>query len=242
MPAPLNLMVCGDEQNDTGESVWVHVKVTVTLLLFQPEPFGNGESDAPMGGPLIVNTTPLLATPLTLTRTGPVVAGAGTVAVIDVALHDAMAAATPLKVTAPDACAAPKFAPAIVTSWPAGPPAGVIAVMAGASARAKATALLARPSAVTTTGPDVPDVCEGAPGGTIATIDASVQLSMTAAMPLNVTIEEGCAGPKFDPGIVINWPTTPEDGDRDAIAGGTLRGSTGVAISATTSAAASARR
>src|ERR1043166_1174621 len=135
MPAPLNVMVCGDEQNDTGESVWVHVKVTVTLLLFQPAPFGNGESDAPMRGPLIVNTTPLLTMPLTLTRTGPVVAGAGTVAVIDVALHDAIAAATPLKVTAPDACAAPKFAPGIVTSGPAGPPAGVTAVVVGGRER-----------------------------------------------------------------------------------------------------------
>src|SRR5262245_54452301 len=48
-----------------------------------------------------VNAIPLLARPRTVTTTGPVVAAAGTIAVMFVALHAVTAAATPLNTTVP---------------------------------------------------------------------------------------------------------------------------------------------
>ena len=50
-------------------------------------------------GPVTVKVTRLLASPSTVTTTGPVVASAGTVTVIAVALQLATAACAPLKVT-----------------------------------------------------------------------------------------------------------------------------------------------
>jgi hypothetical protein len=71
--------------------------------------------------------------------------------------------------------------------------------------------LLAVPFTVTTTLPVV------APEGTFATIDESVQLATEAVVPANVTVPG--VEPKFDPVIVTDAPTTPEDGDRLVIAG-----------------------
>jgi hypothetical protein len=71
--------------------------------------------------------------------------------------------------------------------------------------------LLAVPFTVTTTLPVV------APEGTFATIDESVQLAAEAVVTANVTVP-GVA-PKFDPVIVTDAPTTPEDGDRLAMVG-----------------------
>src|SRR5258708_10174435 len=58
-----------------------------------------------------VKLTPLLAAPPTATTTFPVVAPAGTVAVMLVALHAVAVAATPLNATVFVPCVAPKFAP-----------------------------------------------------------------------------------------------------------------------------------
>jgi hypothetical protein len=70
------------------------VPVTVTLVAIGPEV---GESELIPGE--TVNATALLALPLTVTTTFPVVAVAGTVAVMLVAVHAVTAAATPLNVT-----------------------------------------------------------------------------------------------------------------------------------------------
>jgi len=65
--------------------------------------------------------TLLLATPLTVTATGPVVAVAGAGAVMLVALQLLGVAATALKVTLLVPCVEPKLAPVIVTGVPTGP-------------------------------------------------------------------------------------------------------------------------
>jgi len=69
--------------------------------------------------------------PATVTRIGPVVAPAGTVAMIPVVpLDGETVAATPLNVTTSSADVAPKFVPVIVTWVPAAPLAGLNPVIA----------------------------------------------------------------------------------------------------------------
>ena len=73
----------------------------------------------------------LLALPLTVTITGPVVAPSGTTQTIWVSAHDEIPAVVPLKVTVLVPCAEPKFAPAMVTEAPDNPRAGYMDVMEG---------------------------------------------------------------------------------------------------------------
>ena len=73
-----------------------------------------------MAGAGIVNDTPLLAWPLTLTTTLPVVAG-GTVTPIEFADQEVMLALVPWKVTVLPPCGDPKLLPVIVTGVPGDP-------------------------------------------------------------------------------------------------------------------------
>src|SRR5216684_1412326 len=82
-------------------------------------------------GTVTVKLTPLLATPPTVTTTFPVVAPAGTGAVILVALQLVGVAAIPLNVTVLVPCVVPKFAPLIVTELPTNPEVGFRLVMLG---------------------------------------------------------------------------------------------------------------
>ena len=125
MPAPFHDTSCGEVQNEIGESVAVHVNVTVTLLLFHPSAFGAGDRLALIRGPTTVKARLLLGTPCFVTTTGPDEAPDGTSAAMLTSLQDVTAAAVPLNVTVLEACVAPKFRPATVTAWPAGPDAGV---------------------------------------------------------------------------------------------------------------------
>lgn len=68
-----------------------------------------------------VKVTPLLATPPTVTTTGPVVALTGTGAVMLVAVQLLGVVVTPLKVTVLVPCVDPKLVPLIVTAVPTGP-------------------------------------------------------------------------------------------------------------------------
>jgi hypothetical protein len=84
-----------------------------------------------------VKSTPLLATPPTVTMTLPVVAPAGTGTTILVALQFAAldtVAAVPLNVTVLVPWVAPKFVPVIVTDVPTGPEVGFRLVIVGAGA------------------------------------------------------------------------------------------------------------
>src|SRR5229473_1355328 len=162
--------------------------------------------DVPLG---TVKLTPLLATPLTVTTTFPVVAPAGTGTVMLVAFQLVGVPAVPLNVTVMVPCVAPKFAPLIVTDVPTAPVVGFKLPMLGAvAATVKLTPLLATPPTVTTTFPLV------APAGTGATMLVAPQLVGVAAVPLNVTVLVPCVAPKFAPLIVTDVPTTPDVGFR----------------------------
>jgi len=102
-----------------------------------------------------VKLTPLLATPLAVTTTFPVVAPTGTETKILVALQFVATAAAPLKLTVPDPCVAPKFVPVIVTAAPTAPDVIDRLVMLGAGTTAKLDPLLFTPLANTTTFPVV---------------------------------------------------------------------------------------
>jgi hypothetical protein len=83
----------------------------------------------------MVKTTPLLATPATVTTTLPVVAPAGTGTTMLVALQLVGVAAVPLNVTVLVPCVAPKFAPVIVTGVASAALAGEIPEIEGGGAR-----------------------------------------------------------------------------------------------------------
>ncbi len=156
---------------------------------------------------LTVNGNPLLATPLTVTTTLPVVAPVGTVTVMDVALQLVAVAAVPLKATVLLPCVVPKLVPVMVTDVPTVPADTLRPLMAGGgSVTVKVAPLLATPPIVTTTLPVV------APVGTAATIAVLLQLVTVAAVPLNVTLLVLCDVPKFAPIIPTVVPTTPELG------------------------------
>jgi len=89
-----------------------------------------------LGGGVVVTVkvTPLLATPPTVTTTLPVVALAGTVVTMLVALQLVGVAAVPLNFTVLLPCVAPKFAPEIVTDDPTNPAGGFRLLMLGAGA------------------------------------------------------------------------------------------------------------
>src|ERR1043166_6084444 len=105
-----------------------------------------------LGAVVIVNVTPLLETPPTVTTTGPLVAPEGTVAVIELGLQLVTAAVVPLNLTGLAPGEAPKPEPLIVTDVPTGPDAGERLVMLGAVVIVNVTPLLETPPTVTTTG------------------------------------------------------------------------------------------
>src|SRR5437764_6070749 len=151
----------------------------------------DGVSEVMPGATLTVNETPLLATPpAAVTATFPVVAPAGSVAVMLVLLHPLTLAVVPLKVTEPLPGVAPKFDPAMVTDEPTTPELGVRLLMLGAAVTVKLTpALLTPPAAVTTTLPVV------APVGTLAVMLDVPQLVTVAVVPLNFTEPLPCVDP-----------------------------------------------
>src|SRR2546426_1172743 len=171
-----------------------------------------------LGGGVIVKTTWLLLTPpavVTSTRSFPVGAPAGTGTEILVALQLVGVATTPLNLTKPAPCDAPKFVPVIVTGVPAGPDVGLKSEMFGGGPTVKFTPLLASPPTVTTTFPFV------APVGTGATMLVTLQLVGVAMVPLKVTVLVPCVAPKFVPKMVTEVPASPKVGLRDEMLGGT---------------------
>ncbi len=105
----------------------------------------------------------LLATPLTVTTTLPVVAPEGTGTTILVALQLVGVPAVPLKVTVLVPCDPPKFVPVTVTEVATGPEFGFTDEMLGPGVvTVNVTPLLGKPPTVTTTFPVV------APFGTFA--------------------------------------------------------------------------
>jgi len=113
---------------------WVEPKfvpVIVTTAAMAPEV---GDKLVMLGAATTVKDEPLLATPLTVTTTLPVVAPVGTVATIEVALQLVIAVtAVALNFTVLVPCVEPKFVPAIVTEAPTAPVVGDKLVMLGAA-------------------------------------------------------------------------------------------------------------
>jgi hypothetical protein len=100
-----------------------------------------GDKLVMLGAATTVNEEPLLATPLTVTTTLPVVAAVGTVATIDVAPQLAIVVAVvPLNFNVLVPCVVPKFVPVIVTDAPTAPVVGDRLVMLGAANDALADA------------------------------------------------------------------------------------------------------
>ena len=204
----------------------VPLKVTVLVPCVAPKfvpvivtavPTGPEVADrlAMLGVGITVKFTPLLAAPLTLTTTFPVVAPAGTDVAMLVALQLVTVAVVPLKVTVLVPCVAPKFVPVIVTAVPTGPEVADRLAMIGVvdAATVKFTPLLATPPTLTTTFPVV------APAGTDVAMLVALQLVTVAVVPLKVTVLVPCVAPKFVPVIVTAVPTGPEVADRLAMIG-----------------------
>jgi hypothetical protein len=161
-----------------------------------------------------VKVAPLLACPLTVTVTGPVVTPPGAVATMDVALQLVTEAGKPLNRTTLVPCVAPKFWPVMVTAEPAVPEEGDKLVMLGPEETVKATPLLVTPPAVTVTFPVV------APAGTGATMLPSLQLKGVASVPLNCTVLVPCGMPNPEPLMVTEVLKGPLVGVIEVMAGG----------------------
>ncbi len=164
-----------------------------------------------------VKFTPLLATPLVLTTTFPVVAPLGTVTPILDAPHDVTLAVVPLNVTVPVPCELPKLDPVIVTAAPTAPDVTDKVVMLGAGTTVKFTPLLAWLDTVTTTFP------VEAPLGTVTAILDEPHVVTEAVVPLNATVLVPCEEPNDVPVIVTAAPTAPVVIDKLVMAGVTVK-------------------
>ncbi|SRR5258706_4282044 len=165
-------------------------------------------------GLVTVKAMPLLARPPTVTTTLPVVAPLGTGTPMLVALQLVGVATMPLNVTLLVPWLAPKLTPVIITDAPMAPEVGLREViLGGITVTANGTPLLASPTTVTTTLPEV------ALAGTGTTILVALQLAGDAAIPLNVTVLVPWVAPKLDPEMVTEVPTGPDDGLRFEIPG-----------------------
>jgi hypothetical protein len=162
-----------------------------------------------------VKVAPLLAWPLTVTTTGPVVALEGTGTAMLVALQLVGVAVVPLKVTVLVPCVAPNVVPEIVTAVSTGPEVGETLFIFGVTV--KLTPLLAWPLTVTITGPVV------APAGTGTAMLVALQLVGVAAFPLKVTVLVPCVAPNVVPLMVTDVLTAPRVGERLFIFGVTVK-------------------
>ena len=158
------------------------VPVIVTNVPTIPEV---GDRLVMFGADTTVNDLVLLATPLTVTTTFPVVAPVGTVVTMEVALQLVIiVAVVVLNFTVLVPCVAPKFVPVIVTDAPTAPDVGERLVMLGVGNTVKDLPLLSTPLACTTTLPVL------APVGTGTAMDVALQLVGVAEVPLNFTVLE----------------------------------------------------
>jgi hypothetical protein len=161
-----------------------------------------------VGVGITVKAIALLATPLTVTTTFPVVAPVGTGTTMLVALQLVDVAEVPSNVTVLVPWLAPKFVPTIVTEVPAGPEVGVRLVSVGVGSTVKVTPLLATLATVTTTLPVV------ALAGTGTVMLVVLHAVGVPAVVLNVTVLPPWLAPKFTPVMVTDAPAGPDVGLR----------------------------
>src|SRR5437867_1484678 len=110
---------------------WVAPKLVPVIVMAAPAAPLVGDRLVMLGVDNTVNATPLLATPLTVTTTLPVVAPAGTGATMLVADQVVGVAVVPLNFTVLVPCVAPKLVPVIVIDAPTAPLVGASDVMFG---------------------------------------------------------------------------------------------------------------
>jgi hypothetical protein len=168
--------------NFTVPLPWVAPKFVPVIVTAAPTAPVVIERLVMLGAGTTVKLDPLLFTPLANTTTFPVVAPAGTVVAMLVALQLVTVAVVPLNFTVPLPWVAPKFVPVIVTAAPTAPVVTDRLVMCGATTTVKVTPLLGDPETVTTTLPVV------APLGTVAAMLVALQLVTVAVVPLNFTV------------------------------------------------------
>jgi hypothetical protein len=153
------------------------------------------------GAVVTVKLDALVAVPSSVVTTmGPVIAPAGTVAVIVPELLTVNVAALPPNETA---VAPVKFVPVIVTPVPTAPIAGAKEVMAGVTVKRVVVTIAPFPDVVMVRGPVV------APAGTVVVIVPEGLTVKVAATPLN---ETAVAPVKAVPVIVTPVPTGPKIG------------------------------
>ena len=200
--AVLTVKVAEVPLNVTDVAPVKFVPLMITLVLTGPRA---GEKLLTRGA--TVKLLELVAVPAdVVTLIGPVVALAGTVALIWVLRLPLKAAEVPLNLTA---VVPVKFAPVMVTLAPTAPLGGATLVIRGATVNL--LALVAVPSGVVTLMSPVV-----APVGTVAVILIGVLAVKMVEMPLNVTL---VAPVKFVPLIVTLAPTGPPVGAKLPSAG-----------------------
>jgi len=186
------------------------VKFVPVMVTMVPALALLGEKSVIVGAMTTVNAKALVAVPPgVVTVIGPLVAPAGTVAVICEPLT-LKAAFVPLNLTA---VVPEKFVPLIVTVVPTPPMAGEMLVIVGAATvvTVKGVELVAvPPGVVTAIGPEV------APMGTIAVICVSESPVKVAFVPLKLT---SLTPVKLVPVIATEVPIGPLVGEKPVIAG-----------------------
>jgi hypothetical protein len=203
-PAPLNVTVLVP----CAEPKFVPVIVTTLPILAEVV-----DKPAMLGCWNTANDATLLAAPVTVTITLPVVAPLGTGTTMTVGLQFVAVPGVPLNVIVLLPCEEPKFTPVIVTGVPGVPELGDRLTMDGAWETVNGMALLASPPTVTTTFPVVALL------GTGATILVGLQLVGVADAPLNVTVLPLCVEPKLAPVIMTEAVGTALLGDNLTIDG-----------------------
>jgi hypothetical protein len=113
---------------------WVDPKLVPVMVTAAPTAPVVGDRLVMLGALTTVNVLLLLATPLTVTTTPPVLAPVGTVATIELAPQLVIVVAVvPLKVKVLEPCVEPKFVPVMVTEAPTAPVVGDKLVIVGAA-------------------------------------------------------------------------------------------------------------
>ncbi len=153
-------------------------------------------------------------TPFTVTEIGPVIASAGTSALILVVVDAVMLAVIPLNDTVFSASGVLKFVPVIVTIAPTAAPVGLKLLIVGLGKTIKLVAEgRVTPLVVNVILPVV------APGGTLVVRDVVVAESVIAVVLLNLIMLSAVVGPKFEPLIVTTAPIAPLPGVKPEIPG-----------------------
>jgi hypothetical protein len=202
--------------NKTALFAGIASKSVPVMMIVAPTPPLAGEKPEMVGGGITVKLLELVPVrPAAVTVIGPLVAPAGTVVVILVAVLAVTVAIVPLNFTVLLAGVALKLVPAMMIVAPTPPLNGVKLVIVGCGITVKLDALVpVWPLRVTVMVPFV------APAGTVVVILVDELAVTTEAVPLNLTELVAGVVSKLAPEIVTVAPTPPLVGVKLEIKGG----------------------